>query len=522
MPNPPVILQTFMGRKGGTLTVGYGAVLLMLGLMMIVPAQATAVSLLVALPIVGAILLFAADHFRLAAENHRLSEEGAALDRKAHSDPLTGLMNRVAFRNVLEEGQRTGNFGEIAVLFFDLNRFKHINDTLGHRVGDLLLAEVAQALNANLHHAFAVARMGGDEFAAILPVVGQKTPESRAMAIAQALRGPFLLEGHLVQSGASVGIAFGDLAHTEGGELLKRADLAMYEAKKAHINGFRIFDDTMEENLSAKVNIRTELADAMKNGELMLHFQPIIDARSGELKSVEALLRWHSPRLGDISPGTLIPIAEESGQIIELSNWVIDQALIAAKTLEDVPVGINISPLHFRHTGFATMLADKMLEAGVPPELLYLEITEGVLISHIEPAKRAIAQLRELGIKVFLDDFGTGYSSLSYLQNLDFDGMKIDKSFLQNIGERAQATQIIRSVIDLGHSLNMQVVAEGVESDWQARLLQLLNCDLLQGFHFATAMPLQAIKSFQQAQSRANEIKPEGNVMPDPRAWSRA
>jgi EAL domain-containing protein (putative c-di-GMP-specific phosphodiesterase class I) len=237
----------------------------------------------------------------------------------------------------------------------------------------------------------------------------------------------------------------------------------------------------------------------MKTGEMTLHFQPVVNARDGTLKSAEALLRWNSPRFGPIPPATLIPIAEEGGQIIELSCWIIDQALVAARELVDVPVGINISPLHFRSTDFAAMLADKLVEANVPPALLYLEITEGVLISNLEIAKRTLAQLRDMGIRVFLDDFGTGYSSLSYLQNLEFDGVKIDKSFLRNLGDRGQATQIMRSVINLGHSLNMEVVAEGVESDWQARLLQLLNCDLLQGFHFATPMPLAEMKSFREA-----------------------
>jgi diguanylate cyclase (GGDEF)-like protein len=501
-------------RKIRSLVIGYAALLLFLALAAMSMGQGLTAGVFVALPAVCAVLLFASDHFRLTAENDRLSEEGATLDRKAHSDPLTGLMNRMAFRNALEEGRRSGTFGEVAVMFFDLNRFKHINDTLGHRTGDLLLAEVAKTLNLHLHHAFAVARMGGDEFAAIVPANGPRTPEDCAMAIAQSLRGPFLLEGQLVQSGASVGIAFGDLAHCEGGELLKRADLAMYEAKKNHVNGFRVFDDNMEEDQSAKLNIRTELANAMKNGEMKLNFQPIVNARTGEVTSVEALLRWHSPRMGYIPPSTLIPIAEESGQIVELSGWVIDQALAAAKALGDLPVGVNISPLHFRHADFAIMLADKMLEADVPTDLLYLEITEGVLISHMETAKRVLAQLREMGIRIYLDDFGTGYSSLSYLQNLEFDGVKIDKSFLRNLGERTQATQIMRSVIDLGHSLNMQVVAEGVESDWQARLLQLLNCDLLQGFYFATPMPLEAVKPYRDAQRAASTetIRPDADL----------
>ncbi|MFJ6024691.1 putative bifunctional diguanylate cyclase/phosphodiesterase [Brevundimonas sp. NPDC092305] len=493
-------------RKYKVIIAGYLVVLLAIGLALALGdagRMAPVAVALVGVCVVASIGLFAANHLALAIENHRLSKEGRNLDIKAHSDPLTGLMNRVAFNNVLAEHSKAHSLGELAILFFDLNRFKEVNDSLGHRAGDVLLAEVAAVMTENLPGAVAVARMGGDEFAAILPVTPEVTPEACATAISDALRQPFLIEGHLVQSGSSIGIAYGNLAYDDGDDLLKRADLAMYEAKTAGLNGYRIFDDVMEERMSSRVNIRAELTKALDNDELALCFQPLVSARTGELKSVEALLRWNSPRLGIVSPTLLIPIAEESGQIIELSHWVLDRALLAIKQLGDVPVGINISPVHFRHNQFATMVADKLLAAGIRPELLYIEITEGVLISHMEAARKTISALRNMGIRVYLDDFGTGYSSLSYLQNFEFDGMKIDKSFLRNLGERQQATQIMRSVIDLGHSLNLQVVAEGIQSDWQARLLQLLNCDLLQGFHFATPMSLDELIVYRAAQADA-------------------
>ena len=494
-------------RKVYWAMAGYGGVLLAL-VLIITTAPSVNTALVLLVPTLGALFLVASDHFRLITENDRLSHEGFTLDRKAHSDPLTGLMNRMAFRNVLEEARRLKTHGEVALVFFDLNRFKPINDTLGHRVGDLLLIEVARTLKAHLGHALAVARIGGDEFAAILPVGGPRSPEECVLDVAKAFRSPRLLEGHLVQSGISAGIAFGDLALFEDEDLLKHADLAMYEAKKAGDGGYRIFNDRMEAELSLKVNIRTHLRDAMNNGELSLHFQPIVDSRNGEIKSVEALLRWKSPIMGNIAPELLVKIAEESGHIVELSNWVIETAVAAARELDNVPVSVNISPLHFRHNGFAAALADKMLDGGVTPEQLYVEITEGVLIAHIETARRTLEQLREMGVKVFLDDFGTGYSSLSYLHQLQFDGVKIDKSFLRNIGERNQATQIMRSVVDLGHSLNLLVVAEGVESEWQARLLQLLNCDLMQGFYFATPMSLEHLKQFRRDNAVAVSATP--------------
>lgn len=457
---------------------------------------------------VAAQLLFAAHHLRTQRENHRLATVGEHLDQKVHSDPLTGLMNRIAFNKVLSERSQAHAHGELAVLFFDLNNFKGINDSLGHKTGDMLLGRVAELLTGNLPGAVAVARMGGDEFAAILPVTRTVTPEACANAICEQLSQPLAIEGQMVQSGVSVGIAYGNLAYDDGHQLLKHADMAMYEAKAAGVNGYRVFDDVMEERMSSRVNIRAELSAAIAAGELSLHYQPLVSARTGELISLEALLRWNSPRLGNVSPAVLIPVAEESGQIIELSNWVLDTALAAIKALGDVPIGVNISPRHFRHNQFATMLADKLLAANVRPELLHVEITEGVLISHIEQAKKTIAQVRKLGCKVYLDDFGTGYSSLSYLQNFEIDGMKIDKSFLRDLGERSQTTQIMRSVIDLGHSLNLTVVAEGIECDWQARLLQLLNCDVLQGYHFATPMPFEKIAEFRERQP----IHPSGEA----------
>ena len=504
--------------KYRVLIAGYLLVLLAIGLGLMLGEAASVAPYvlgLVGLCIAVSLAMFAAHHVSLAMENRRLHSEGLRLDVKAHSDPLTDLMNRVAFQNVLEQQRDGGVATDIAILYFDLNRFKEVNDNLGHKVGDALLSEFARCLASSMPEAIAIARMGGDEFAAVLPA--DAIPEICAEAIGECLRQPLLVEGHLVQSGASIGIAYGNLIYDDADDLLRRADLAMYAAKGAGANTYRVFDDVMAERLSTRVNIRAELAHALENDELSLSYQPLVSARDGRLKSVEALLRWRSPRLGNVSPATLIPIAEESGQIIELSEWVINTALKAAQVLKDVPIGINISPVHFRQPGFARQLTDKLLAAGVLPELIYIEITEGVLIANMEPAKRAISQLRSLGVRVYLDDFGTGYSSLSYLQNFDFDGMKIDKSFLRDLGQRQQATQIMRSVIDLGHSLNLQVVAEGIESEWQARLLQMLNCDVLQGFHFAAPMSLEDVVRFRVDQDEALaadeiEAQPSGSV----------
>jgi diguanylate cyclase (GGDEF)-like protein len=497
-------LRPPLDRRFLAMIVGYTATALAIGTLLGSRGFGEPLVLLAAgLCAVSAACFFFSQRLRPIDRSLCQSRDDDEADARANNDPLTGLMTRVAFNRALDRMGHAHDGGDVGVLFFDLNRFRDVNDGLGHKTGDLVLAEVGARLRLILAPATALARMGGDEFAAVVPVAGHARPDALAIAVGEALRQPFTIDGHMVLIGTSIGIAYGNLAYDQGQILLKRAELAMYEAKAAKLTTFRTFDDSMEDRVSEKTSVRAELGKAMISDELLLNYQPIVASRTGELKSVEALLRWKSARLGDVSPGVLVPIAEESGQIIELSDWVIDQALRTIKTLGNVPVGVNISPLHFRHRNFATLIADKLLAADVRPEMLYIEITEGVLISHMESARRTIAELRNLGIRVYLDDFGTGYSSLSYLQNFELDGMKIDKSFLNDLGQRPQATQIMRSVIDLGHSLNLSVVAEGVENDWQARLLQLLNCDLLQGFYFAPPMTLESLKDYRGSHDTA-------------------
>ena len=218
--------------------------------------------------------------------------------------------------------------------------------------------------------------------------------------------------------------------------------------------------------------------------------------RTGVVVSVEALLRWPGSSQGEISPSDLIPLAEESGQIVALGNWVLDRALEVARELAPVPVAVNVSPIQFRHHGFAATVGDKLIERGLSAEALHIEITEGVLISHLDAAKSTIRQLRQIGVKMSLDDFGTGYSSLSYLQNLDFDFMKIDKSFMRDLGRHQRANEVMRAVVELGHSLGLEVIAEGIEGEWQARLLQLLNCDHLQGYYIGTPMSVEELRAY--------------------------
>jgi len=433
------------------------------------------------------------------AEHEDVVRECAELRVKLGRDPLTDLVNRAAFDLALDDlASEAPVCGTVVIIFFDLDRFKDVNDTLGHKVGDNLLIQVARRAEAILANATAFARLGGDEFAAILPHRSAQRPEDYGRAIVEAINEPFLIDGHRVDVAASVGIAVGDALLDDGHELLRRADVAMYEAKGSGRGGYRVFDDMLSGRQIREGSIRAELGKSIAAQAFSLHYQPIVDARTGTLTSVEALLRPQSPVLRDASIEKIISVAEASGQIMPLTEWTLDTALAAIQALDNLPVAVNISPVYFRRQDFVHRVIDRLVASGTRPDLLTVEVTEGVLIADIAAARQSIARLREIGVRVFLDDFGTGYSSLSYLQHFELDGLKLDKSFLREVGDKKKATQIIRSIIDFGHSLDMKVVVEGVESDWQGRLLQLLGCDYLQGYEIGVPMPLPDLSTFRQ------------------------
>ena len=424
-----------------------------------------------------------------------LEDEHRMLRERMHVDTLTGLMNRAAFQAMLGD-LGSSNDGMNIVLFFDLDRFKEVNDTLGHKTGDELLIQVARRAVEALPEGARVARLGGDELAAIVPWHYDCVPEDFGHAIIAAICKPFAIGDQRVEVGASVGIAIGDPASHDGTELLRRADIAMYAAKASNTIKCRVFDDVLDHQELRESSVRMEVGKAMIDDMFRLHFQPLVDARSGMLDSAEALLRSQAPALRDVPPSSLISTAEASGQIHALTDWSLEAALDAARRIETAPVAVNISPVYFRQPEFVHKLFDKLLLAKVRPEMLILEVTEGVLIENIESARRSLGRLREIGVHIHLDDFGTGYSSLSYLQDLELDGLKLDKTFLRTIGDKRKANQIIRSMIDFGHSLDLRVVVEGVESEWQARLLQLLGADVLQGYEIAMPMALEDLIAF--------------------------
>ncbi|MGZ8311177.1 MAG: putative bifunctional diguanylate cyclase/phosphodiesterase, partial [Allosphingosinicella sp.] len=324
--------------------------------------------------------------FRLAAERRALRRQvlelqsaDAELRQRADVDSVTGLANRAAFSRALEAICAAGRHTEHAVLFVDLDRFKEVNDSLGHKVGDALLKAVATRLQGALDEGDSLARIGGDEFAAIVRLNPARSVEDLANSLVETVYESYLIDSHLVHVGASVGVAKGSPQTISASDLLRQADIAMYEAKVSKTASYKVFDDRMSESIAVRSSMRAELEQAMINNELALALQPLVETRTGRLSSVEALLRWPRSSRGAVAPADIIPMAEACGQILQLGAWVLEKALAIARELRDVPVAVNVSPVQFRHHGFASFVGDRLLATGTAPHLLRLEITEGVL-----------------------------------------------------------------------------------------------------------------------------------------------
>lgn len=449
--------------------------------------------------------LYSRDTVRSKSRERAVRAEIATLQTILRHDYLTGHLNRSAFTGALAELARSDSRDTlVSLFFFDLNRFKEVNDTLGHDVGDQLLKQVGQRAAEILDEGIALARLGGDEFAAIVPYHDEATTRAIASRLVEAIEQPFHLGERRVEVSASVGVAIGDPAVQGGEELLRRADLSMYEVKGRGRGGYHIFDDLLSNRQMRETAIRRELATARFGERFALHYQPIVNARTGMIEKAEALLRAQDHSMSGIPPSLMVSVAEDSGQIVELTNWTIDTALKAAGELK-VPIAINLSPAYFRRADFADKLIERLIDARCAPSALIVEVTEGVLIADIKVARETIDHLRAIGIEVWLDDFGTGYSSLSYLQNFELDGIKLDRSFIQEMGRTEKATRIVRAMIDFSRSLGMKTVVEGVESEWQARILQLQGCDYLQGYELGVPMPVDELATVLQRVAAADE-----------------
>jgi diguanylate cyclase (GGDEF)-like protein/PAS domain S-box-containing protein len=417
---------------------------------------------------------------------------------QAHYDALTGLPNRILLQDRLAQkiakAHRTGE--RIAVMFIDLDRFKEINDTLGHAQGDRLLAQAAKRLQCAVRASDTVARMGGDEFVVLIPELDEPRLAMRtAETIVDTMAAPFDLDGHVVTVSASVGIVLYPDDGLNAESLLRCADQAMYLSKSRGRNCYTFYTPDLEQASQRRLRLVSQMRSGLEEGQFSLNFQPIVDLASGAVDKAEALLRWTHPTLGAIPPAEFIPLAEDSGFIGELGEWVFEQTLHwlahwRSLTGRDVQISINKSPLQFQARYRRDHVwVQRMRECGLPGHALTIEITEGLLIEANEGTQECLLQYRDAGIQVAIDDFGVGYSALSYLNRLDIDFLKIDRSFIQHIGARPADLTLIEAIIKMAHALGLKVVAEGVETAQQLALLRQIECDHAQGYYFSRPLP---------------------------------
>jgi diguanylate cyclase (GGDEF)-like protein/PAS domain S-box-containing protein len=425
----------------------------------------------------------------------RLANEKIA--HLAHYDALTDLPNRVLFRERIEdEFRRAGGGGQFALLYIDIDEFKGINDSLGHHVGDELLKAVAARIKQCLKPTDLIARLGGDEFAVIqTAIAGRADAETFVAQIYEAIRRPYQCLGHHLSTDASIGVA---LAPQDGGEidhLLKNADLAMYAAKAEGRRTHRFFEPEMDARAKARLTMEQDLRQAMIDGDLEIHYQPLLDLRSDIVTGCEALLRWRHPERGMISPAEFIPLAEDTGLINELGDWVLETACAeAAGWPAHIRLAVNVSPIQLKSPTLALRITSALAASGLPPDRLEIEITEAVLIHDDETALAILHQLHAIGVRIALDDFGTGFSSLSYLKRFPFDKIKIDRCFVSDIEVDGSAA-IVQAVVNIAAARDMTTVAEGVETEQQREVLRKLGCTQMQGYLFSPPKPAAALRA---------------------------
>ena len=437
----------------------------------------------------------------LELELRRTREQGRV---RGLQDSLTGLPNRLLFNDrlesVIQEAHRTGEM--FAVLFVDLDRFKNINDSLGHNVGDHVLVAVARRLRASVRASDTVARYAGDEFTMILRHIVQREDVMRiADKVVRVMEAPLTLPGGLeLQITASLGLSFYPDDATTAERLLKHADVAMYTAKGMGRNNVQAYVAVPEESHQQRLALEAKLRQAERNGELRVFYQPQVDTRSEDIVGMEALIRWEHPELGMISPGFFIPLAEETGLIIPIGEWVLRAACIDARrwqTRFSLPlrISVNLSPLQLRQPNLVGLVASILEETGVPPHLLDLEVTESISVKSIPNLLETLQALRELGCQISIDDFGTGQSSLDYIKRFPADRIKIDQAFVRNIGLDPDDEAIVQATIGMAHNLGRAVVAEGVEIEAHLDFLRALGCEVLQGYLFCRPLPAASFEN---------------------------
>ncbi len=459
-----------------------------------------------------------------------VSERKAIEQQLAHQafhDSLTGLANRALFKDRVEHAlERRGRDGEpVSVLFMDIDDFKTINDSLGHAAGDRLLGEVGDRVKNTLRQADTAARLGGDEFAVLLEDGGDGLEAAEvASRILASLEGPFHLEGKEVFARASIGIASAEDmegAGTEGAEeLLRNADVAMYMAKEAGKGRYQVFEPAMHDTALKRLELKADLQRAVDNEEFVVHYQPVIELGTGRIEGLEALVRWQHPVRGLVPPLDFIPLAEETGVIVEIGTWVLREACLRGRELQErfpaeppLHMSVNLSARQLQRPEIVGDVAVTLMETGYEPSCLVLEITESVMMQDMDLSIQRLAELKELGVKLAVDDFGTGYSSLNYIRRFPVDILKVDKSFVDGVSEGGEESALTAAIIELAAILKLRPVAEGIERADQLDKLLALNCDLGQGFYFAKPLPMASVDELLTARSalaqRETELSPE-------------
>jgi len=419
----------------------------------------------------------------------------------AHYDMLTGLPNRVLYRDRLLQSMAQAKRAEtlLAVMFLDIDHFKDINDTLGHSVGDCLLKELSARISSCTRESDTVARFGGDEFGVIQTNLHRvEDAIELAERIVEVINQPLPIEGHQIHPGVSIGVTIYPFEDHEADELLKNADMAMYKAKREGRNRYQFYVAELNHLVQRRAAIERDLRLALQRNEFSLHYQPQLDLRSGQIVGVEALLRWNQQERGAVSPAEFIPVAESTGMIMEIGRWVLREACRQARAWQDegltpVRVAINLSAVQFRDKNLISSINQNLEETGLDPRYIEVELTESLIMKDVEATIATLSHLRDLGIQISIDDFGTGYSSLSYLTRFPVQKIKLDQSFVRDSNKKDGAA-ICRTIIALGQSLDMRVMAEGVEYEEQMRFLRQYGCDEVQGYYFSRPLPGTAIR----------------------------
>jgi len=436
---------------------------------------------------------------RTRALQQELAERKQAEERlryQATHDDLTGLANRTLLQDRLDQSIHYANRSQrlLAVLLLDLDRFKIINDSLGHGAGDELLRGAARRLEQAVREADTVARMGGDEFVILLAEVAEADDVGLvAKKILENLTRPYLIGGREITVTASLGVSLYPRDGADAATLLRNADVAMYRAKEEG-DTFCFYAPAMNKRMHETLELEADLRCALERGEFLLHYQPKVDLASGEITGAEALLRWQHPQRGLVAPGMFIPLAEETGLIIPIGEWVLATACAQVRAwqlqgLATVPVAVNLSARQFRKADLAEMVHRVLRESGLAPRLLELELTESMIMREPQAAAVTMQQLKALGVKLALDDFGTGYSSLNYLRRFPVDYLKIDRSFISDAASDPSAAAVATSIVAIAHSLGLHAIAEGVETREQLEFLRDCGCDSLQGYYFSRPVP---------------------------------